>query len=260
MSVDHAKDLVKQQSLTRDAFLGGRLTVSQPGNGFRAGVDSVLLGAAVAEGAVSLLDLGAGAGTAGLVAMAHNPALTATFVDNDPEMLALAALNLGGNGFAERGLVLALDVTAKGAVRTAAGLLSDHFSCVIANPPFFEPERGTAPSAARANARHMEAASLDAWVKTAAASAAPGGEAIFIHSSHMLGPLLAAFEARFGGITILPLTPREDVPASRILIRGIKGSRAALTLLASRTLHGATDRGFAPEFDAIFRGEDRLHW
>src|SRR5690606_27536905 len=74
MSLDQASKIVKQQTLTRDAFLGGRLIVSQPGNGFRAGMDSVLLGAAVSPKSNSLLDLGAGAGTASLVALAHNPA------------------------------------------------------------------------------------------------------------------------------------------------------------------------------------------
>src|SRR5215217_6522799 len=47
MSLEHPIDFVKQQTLTRDAFLGGRLNLSQPRNGFRAGLDSVLLGAAV---------------------------------------------------------------------------------------------------------------------------------------------------------------------------------------------------------------------
>ena len=64
MSVDEATDLVKQQTPTRDAFLGGRLTLSQPRNGFRAGLDSVLLGAAVPAGTGRLLDMGAGVGTA----------------------------------------------------------------------------------------------------------------------------------------------------------------------------------------------------
>ena len=50
MSLDQPKAFVKHQTVTRDAFLGGRLTLSQPSHGFRAGLDSVLLGAAVAEG------------------------------------------------------------------------------------------------------------------------------------------------------------------------------------------------------------------
>ena len=135
MSLDEATDLVKQQTLTRDAFLGGRLTVSQPEKGFRAGLDSVLLGAAVSAAAQSLLDLGAGAGTAALVAMADLPQLAATLVEADPAMAALASLNVHGNDMTARTKVLALDLTAPGRVRAEAGLGSDHFTTVIANPP-----------------------------------------------------------------------------------------------------------------------------
>ena len=64
MSLDHATSIVKYQTATRDAFLGGTLTVAQPAKGFRAGLDSVLLGAAVGPGRGTMLDLGAGVGTA----------------------------------------------------------------------------------------------------------------------------------------------------------------------------------------------------
>jgi tRNA1(Val) A37 N6-methylase TrmN6 len=106
----------------------------------------------------------------------------------------------------------------------------------------------------------MSPETLDLWVKTAATHAAPGGEIIFIHVADRLSALLQSFESRFGAIIVLPLTPRDGEPAHRILIRGIKGSRALLTLLASRSLHTPSGRTFRPEFEAIFRGKDRLHW
>ena len=79
----NATDFVKQQTPTRDAFLGGRLNLSQPRNGFRAGLDSVLLGASVRAASLTLLDLGAGVGTAALVAMTHNTHLKALVICND---------------------------------------------------------------------------------------------------------------------------------------------------------------------------------
>lgn len=261
MSLDQPQHFVKHQSLTRDAFLGGRLTVTQPRTGFRAGLDSVLLGAAVAEQSLEVLDLGAGVGTAALVALIHNSLARATLAEHNAEMLGLAVSNAAENDMAERVTTLALDVAAKGAIRAAAGLPSNRFSSVIANPPFFDEQAGTlAADAGRASARHMDAEQLDLWVKTAAASAAAGGESIFIYPVQSLSPLLAAFAQRFGGITILPLSPRPGDAVSRVLIRGIKGSRAPLTMLAGRTLHEAEGRAFAPQFDAIFRGETRLIW
>ena len=74
MSLDHDGIIVKHQTSTRDAFLGGRLSIAQPAHGFRAGLDSVLLGAAVGRADGTLLDLGAGAGAAALVALSHAPA------------------------------------------------------------------------------------------------------------------------------------------------------------------------------------------
>ncbi|MEO8882995.1 MAG: methyltransferase, partial [Devosia sp.] len=185
----------------------------------------------------TLLDLGAGVGTAALVALAHHPSLGAVLVDSEPEMLALALENIAANGLAGRATTISLDLTASGTSRAKAGLKTDHYAAVIANPPFFTAGAGTlAKGSARAAARHMGAGTLDLWVKTAAASAAPDGEIIFILPAESLPPLLAAFDARFGALTLLPLSPRPEMPASRVLLRGIKGSRVPLTLLRSRTL------------------------
>ena len=175
-------------------------------------------------------------------------------------MDVLAEANIAGNALSGRATALGLDVTATGRARAAAGLAADAYVSVIANPPFFAPGRGTRATTRGAAARHMMPAALDLWVKAAATHAAPGGEFIAIHTAERLPALLASLTARFGAVTVLPLTPREGEPAHRILVRGIKGSRAPLTLLASRPLHTPGGRQFRPEFEAIFRGEARLHW
>ncbi|KFL29111.1 hypothetical protein JP75_23045 [Devosia riboflavina] len=241
--------------------MAGRITLSQPRNGFRAGFDSVLLGAAVRAGTEGLLDLGAGVGTAGLVALAMERARHATLVERHGETAALAHDNVASNGFVGRAEVLVLDILAPGSVRNAAGLRANHFQTVIANPPFFEAGQGTlAPETSRADARHMAQEGLDAWVKCAAGCAAGGGELIVVYPAQGLTALLNAMTARFGAITVLPISPRAGQAATRILVRGIKGSRAPLTLLAGRALHGESGRDFMPEFDAIFRGVAALDW
>ena len=45
-----------------------------------------------------------------------------------------------------------------------------------------------------------------------------------------------------------------------LLLRGVKDSRARLTLLSARAVHGAEGAGFSPEIDAVLRGETRLVW
>ncbi|MHA6298363.1 tRNA1(Val) (adenine(37)-N6)-methyltransferase [Devosia sp. CAU 1758] len=241
--------------------MGGRLTLSQPRNGFRAGLDSVLLGASVPAGTGRLLDLGAGVGTAGLVALALARAERADLVERDPPTLDLARANIADNGFSDRAMVLAIDILAKASERRTAGLADNAYDAIIANPPFFGAGQGTqATDTSRANARHMDAEALDHWVRCATAAAKAGGTAIVIYPATGLASLLAAFEPRFGAVQVLPLSPRPGEPASRVLMRGVKGSRAPLTLLSTRAMHGAEGNGFVPEFDAILKGSALLDW
>ncbi len=240
--------------------MGGRLTLSQPRHGFRAGLDSVLLGASVAAGTTMLLDLGAGVGTAGMVALSLGRAQRADLLERDPEIALLARDNAATNGFADRCRIVEADLTEPTA-RRAAGLLENGYDVVIANPPFFAEGHGTmAPKASRAEARHMQPSTLHLWVRCAAASAVAGGTAIFIFPAQGLTHLLSGLAGRFGSVVVLPLSPRPGAAATRILVRGIKGSRAPLTLLSSRALHGSEGNSFAPEFEAIFRGTATLDW
>ncbi len=249
------------QSVTRNDFLGGRISAFQPKSGFRAGSDSVLLAAAVRKETTCILELGCGAGVAACCALSERAKAQALLVDMEAEALTLADKNLALNGFEKRAKTLLLDVTQKGSIREQAGLQTNCFSTIIANPPFFISSKGTgSPDALRKRARHMQKGELDNWVKTAAASASARGEIIFIHVMEALPELLAAFDARFGNIVILPIAPRAGEAATRVLIRGIKGSKAPLALMAPLILHGETGREFLPEVEAIFRGEGALHW
>lgn len=261
MSVDQTGGFVKPQKSTKDAFLDGILTLTQPEKGFRAGSDSVLLGAAVNPRSSSIIDLGAGVGAAGFVAATHAGTASLTLVERDEATAEFACLNIKENGFSARARVLVQDVLASGPDRVAAGMVQDSFSTVISNPPYFDAGAGTkAPDAKRAAARHMPSDSLDHWVRAAVGVAAPRGEVILINQIDALSPMLAAMHARLGAICVLPIAPRRGADATRILVRGIKGSKAPLRLLSPFVLHEDEGNGFAPEAAAILRGKSRLNW
>lgn len=261
MCVDHTTFFVKRQNTTRDAFLGGRLFVYQPEKGFRAGSDSVLLGASVPGDAKHVLDLGAGVGTAGLVAAIWAETAEILLVERDDAVRALAEDNIAGNGFSDRVRAIPADVTASGSEREAAGIAPNGFDVVIANPPFFAKGRGTlSQDAGREAARHAAADDLGLWVRAAAAAAAARGEAILVLPTARLGEVIAAFKGRFGGIRVLPIAARPGAEAKRVLVRGRKGARAALQLLAPLVLHGPSGNEFAPEIAGILTGRTKLDW
>jgi tRNA1(Val) A37 N6-methylase TrmN6 len=245
-----------------DAFHRGAFHAVQPlKTGHRAGSDALLLAAALPEGASGrLADLGAGAGVAALAALAMNPALEADLVELDPLMADFARRTLAlpeNVRFASRARVIEADIRLTGTRRKAAGLADNSCDFVIANPPYHAPEERPSPDGRRALAHRMENGGIEAWLRTAAAILKPGGLAVIVWRPRQLPQLLAAAAGRFGDLRILPLFPREDAPAGRVIVRLQRGSRAPLSLLPGVVLH-RPDNSATAEAKALLNGSARL--
>ncbi|MCR9123614.1 MAG: methyltransferase [Phyllobacteriaceae bacterium] len=247
-----------------DAFHRGRFVLVQPLNGHhRAGLDAMLLAATVPGGfGGTVADLGAGAGAAALAVLSRCPDASAVMFENDPVMVDCARRTMEraeNASLARRARVVTADVTLKGTAREAAGLERERFDQVIANPPFNDARDRQTPDAARAAAHVIDAETMQAWIKTAAAIARPGGRFSMIARPSMLTDILAGMENRFGAIAIRPVHPRTDEAAIRILVSGVKGSRARLAMLPPVILHpeGASGQ-FTSKADALINGEAAL--
>ena len=146
------------------------------------------------------------------------------------------------------------DIEAAEAAREAAGLGRDMADAVITNPPFHVPATTTAPpGTARAAAHVLSEGGLDLWFRAAASVLKPGGRLVVIFRADGIAALLAALGTRFGALDILPVQPRAGEPAHRILVRAVKGSRAATRLLPPLVLHGATGGAYLSAVDGILR-------
>lgn len=246
---------------TRDAFLGGRLVLSQPPKGHRAGTDAALLAAALSPGADdTVFDLGAGVGAAGLALAARVPGCRVVLVELDPAIAALARGNVEANGLSARVAVIEADVTAPARQRTAAGLAPNSAGMVMMNPPFHLPGAVRAsPDAYRRQAHVLPAATDEAWIRAAAALLRPGGVLALIHRADALPRLLTALAGRFGDIRLKPVSPRAEAAATRLIVRAVKGSRALPVLLPPLVLHEPPG-GFTATAEALHRGTAAIAW
>jgi len=255
VNVDAAAD----DARTDDAFLGGALQILQPETGYRAGLDAVMLAAAVgAEDPLRLLDVGAGVGTAGLCVAKRIPSASVTLFEKEPALVRLAVENVQRNGLSDRVRVLEGDIGLSAESAQAIGLEPESFRCVIANPPYHDLGAGTlSADRLKAAAHAMPEDSLERWLRFIARMAAPGGSVVLIHKAEALPRLLEAVDGRFGGLQILPLHPDASAPAHRVIVTGRKGSRAPLELLPGLVLH-APNGAFTPQAQAILRAGGAL--
>lgn len=250
------------EQTTEDAFLGGSLSVRQPRRGYRAGIDAVLLAATVlAKGqrAPRVLDLGAGVGTVGLAVARRIADARVVLLEREPSLCRLARGNVERNDLVTRVDIVEADVTASAQALAGHGVGAEGFDVALANPPYHDAARGT-PSGnlMRARAHAMAEGELEAWLRVMARVVRPGGRATLVHKSEALGELLAALDGRFGGIKVLPIHPRADEGAHRVLVTGIKGSRAPLVLLPGLVLHAQGSNALMPAAEAIVRHGEGL--
>jgi tRNA1(Val) A37 N6-methylase TrmN6 len=225
-----------------DAFLGGRLMLEQPMEGFRSGFDAVFLAAACdAKPGESVLEAGCGAGVASLCLCARVPGISAVGVDIDPELVALASRNAAQNGMADRCRFVAGDIGGPLAALEAQGFRRESYTHVIANPPFaIEGRARLSRNARRARACAMPPDGFEMWLRFLAAAAAPHGTCTLIHLPEALPHLLKAWEGRFGGPSILPVAAKAGENAIRVILQGKKGSRAPVELHAPVALKDET--------------------
>ena len=217
--------------LSCDDFLGGRLRLWQPINGYRAGIDPVLLAAGVpASPGNSVLELGCGVGTAALCLGARVDALELVGLEIQPSYADLARRNAQENG-------IAFNVVTGDLANMPADLKARRFDHVIANPPYFDRAASTPAQDTGRETSMGETIPLEIWVKAAAKRCAPRGYVSFIHRAERLPDLLRAMSDRLGALQVLPLIPRIGRPAHLVLIRGRMGGRTEFRLLDGIVLH-----------------------
>ena len=222
---------------TEDAFLGGQLRLRQPKSGHRAGHDAMLLAAATsARSGDRVVDFGAGVGAAGLAVAKRVAGIELILVEVDEALAGLARGNAGSNAIAADAVVL--DVTSTAEAFAAAGLSPDSVDVVLMNPPFNDAARHRAsPDKAREIAHMATAATLESWIHAARRILKSGGLLSLIWRADGLLEVLAALDRGFGSLAILPVHGDAKMPAIRVLIRAIKGGKAATQMYAALMLN-----------------------
>ena len=243
---------------TRDGFFGGRLVLEQLASGHRAGTDAVLLAAAVPRDFAGLvLDVGAGAGAAGLGVALAVPGAHVCLVERDPVTAALAAGNIAANALGGRAGVVVCDILAAAARRTA---LSTPAALVLTNPPFYDPRQARASPVAARRVAHVRDAgtSLADWLRACLDLLAAKGTLIVVLPPAALPEALVAVQPGAGGLAVKGIHPRSETPARRILLRAVKGSKAPFAIAPPLVLHEGS--AFTAEAERLHRGEAALMW
>ncbi|MGN6515064.1 MAG: tRNA1(Val) (adenine(37)-N6)-methyltransferase [Rhizomicrobium sp.] len=237
-------------NFTADKFLGGKVIVRQPADGFRSGLDAVMLAASIpARAGQDVLEVGSGAGVASLC-LARRTDCSVLGIEIDPVLAALAGENAAENELQDSARFVTGDVFDMPAELRRA------FDHVMLNPPFHTSEGEVPPDPARARSLH-DSGMLEAWLAAGMKRVVSNGTLTAILRADRLGEALAALGER--GVSVFPLWPRKQEPAKRVLVRAIKASRAPFAILPGMVLHEDGNR-FSRAANSILRDGAELNF
>lgn len=231
---------------TSDGFLlGGRVRYAQPVDGYRTGIEPVLLAASVpARPGERVLEAGAGAGAGLLCLAARVPGLSLTGVEIDPAMAALARRNLAANGMA--GEVWTGDIT----MCSESGF--DH---AFANPPWHDQASTPSPVARRRLAKQGNV--LESWVRALVRSVRAGGTVSLILPAAQVARACEAFAVVGFGVGTTELLPKAGRAAKIAVVRGAVGD--GVVVARPVVLHEEGGK-FTAGLEAVLRGGAALEW
>lgn len=230
---------------TEGYLLGGRVRHDQPAEGFRSGIEPVLLAAAIpARQGDHVLEAGTGAGAALLCLAQRAGGVVGIGVEREPALAVLARDNARLNQF---------DTLAFIAADVARLPLIGPFDHAFANPPYHLTPGTRSSTVTRDRAKRGEPALLTAWADALASRLRPRGTLTFILPAAHLPICLGAMTAAGCGVAlVIPLWPRMDRPARLVIVQAVRGGRMATVLHPGLILHQG-DGSFTFQADAILR-------
>lgn len=233
-----------QKETSQGTLLGGKVTYRQYCEGHRSGFEPVLMAALVpARPQESVLEVGTGAGAALLCLAARIPDVRGVGVELNPLLAQLAAQNFEENNF---GRIAVVDGDA-----ACLPFVSQSFQHVMANPPWFDVHNTPSADELRAMAHHTSSATLGVWTGELLRVLRDQGTITLALPAFAYAQAVALLRPLCGGITLLPLWPREGVKAKVILIQARKASRAPDSVLPGLILHDK--EGITCQAEAILR-------
>lgn len=232
----------------KDRFLDGRLVIRQLRHGYRAAMDPVLLAAAVLPGS-RVLDLGCGTGTALFCYGRRVRDAQLVGLEIDGETADLARINATANGMDARTAIETGDL-----LSPPDAVAVGSFDQVFANPPHMDPAAGSAsPVPDRARSNVEGAAKLKDWIAAMLRLVRPKGGIVLIHRADRLDTILRHLSGKAGEITVIPLWPRDGMPAKRVIVRARKGTRGGTIIHPGLTLHDPGETQHTAVTAAILR-------
>ncbi|MDR0677974.1 MAG: methyltransferase [Holosporaceae bacterium] len=227
----------KYLKLTEDSILNRKIKIFQPERGYRVAIDPIILSNFACGfnnrcrskiATKKILDVGCGVGTISLILKMKESTSQITAIDIDERICEICRRNARINS-------LNVDVINVGLENINYVLKDKLFDQIVTNPPFFD-EKLSRISESKKLA-NFETMNLSHWIVLCFKKLKSGGIFSMIHDASRIDDILCSLKNIAGSIQIIPIFPKINCRANRIIVTAKKSSKSASSILPGIVVH-----------------------
>lgn len=211
---------------TKEALDGHGLIIYQKKDGFRFGIDAVLLvHFASFKDRGTILDLGSGTGVIPLLLQRDYKEARFMALEIQPSLVEMMRRSVIENGLEEKIEVLEANMV-------ATGLASSSIDGITCNPPYYPlTQKLQSPNEMKAISRHELHMNFESLCREVSRILKPQGSFFLIHRPHRLVEILETLrEFRLEPKVLRLVHPRREKPANLVLIKAVRSAGAELSI------------------------------
>ncbi len=227
---------------TKDYLLKNKIIYYQYKNGYRTGIEPIILASKVPSNANKILDIGCGCGSISLILAFRNKNSYIYGWDKNNDFLLLANKNKLDNNF--NNLIYEnLDIT------NFSSAYSDFFDVIVTNPPFFiEGSVLKSKNKLLQDARYISINKLNEWIKNMLDYLKDDGKAFLINRYNNLDLLLNILNNYKVELSIQAIKSYADSEPKNLIMEINKSDKFSSKSISDLIVHDiASDDGYSTD-------------
>ncbi len=218
------------EAWSEGTLLGGKILYRQKQQGYRTGIEPVLLAACVpARAGECVVEAGTGAGPGLLALHARVPGVIGLGIERDPYLATLANANFTLNTFAT------LNAQCHSLEDWQPDGPYDH---AFANPPWHRDDGTPTPNPDRHSAKFANEHLLAVWIKKLSSPLRRRGTlSLVLPAASLTQAVTALATCHCAEICLLPLWPHHGEAAKLIILQAVREGRGPSRILPGLVLH-----------------------